>query len=173
MSFSRLALLVVTVISAALMTTVFMLPSRDANAQDRQPFKLAETPFTFKKIYDGPAATLETDTTTFSGMLDEDEDLIVAGVFRLTRKNALPGEKAVFVNVTLAICGHNGVIVLHSRDFGTDGKLMGETQNPQPIMARPGTPAEATYKALCEAGVKPTPVDPGYKAPGRYTKFWT
>lgn len=173
MSLSRLALLVVTAVATLLLATVFLLPSHDANAQAGPSVKLAATPFTFTKIFEGPNVVLETDPSTYTGMLDQDDDLTVAGVFRLIRKNAPPGEKTVFVNITLAICGHDGVIVLHSKDFMADGSFAGETRNPQPIIARPSTAAQAAYISLCASGTKPTPIDRSYKAPDRYTKFWS
>lgn len=172
MSISRFTFLAIAVaISAACALGLVVATATDANAQQRN-FKLVDTPFEFAKVFEGPDTILETDISTFRSVIDEDDDVAVAGVFRLIRKNAAVGEKAVFVTVTLAVCGYPGVVVLHSKDFTLDGLPAGETVDSQPIAARPNTVAAAAYETLCAANVKPRPPERGYKAPERYTKFW-
>lgn len=171
MSLHRLALLAATTVIAFLALVTFFLASPAAIAQ-QQP-RLAPTPFTFTKLFDGDGLTLEADPSTFTAMRDTDGDLVVAGVFRLIRQSQAPGEVAVFVMVTAAVCGYDKVVVLYSKDFTADGTVMGETTQRQVIPARPNTASGATYLALCGSGTKPSPVDRSYKAPERYIKFWT
>ncbi len=172
MSISRPALLALAAVISLLLILILILPSQSAQAQAQRGAVLPETPFNFTRIFESRDIILETDTATYSSMIDEDGDMLVAGIFRLIRKNAPADEKAVFVSLTVAACGFNVVAVLHSKDYTATGQLAGETTNQPPLQIRPDTPAAATYISLCSVRPDPTPINPGYKAPERYTKFW-
>lgn len=171
MSLQRLALLAVTAVLSVLLLG-FFLTSQSAIAQQEQP-KLVPTPFTFTRLFQTDNLVLETDPSTYTAMHDSDGDLVVAGIFRLIRRTAAPGEAAVFVMVTAAVCGYDRVVVLYLKDFTVDGRLVGEAVQQQVIQVRPNTASGATYVALCASATKPTPPDRGYKAPERYIRFWT
>ena len=151
---------------------LLLMPATPENTATTQ-LVLPETPYTFKRIFDGGTDILEADLSTFTAQLDPDGDTRVGGIFRVIRKGAEPGSMASAITLAIAACGYNGIVMVRSREYGHDGKLLRDNLTPQ-ILAdlQPGTGGAMTYHALCSAGIQPTPPDPGYIAPERYRRFW-
>lgn len=161
-----------TLAAAAILLQTSSAISSTVNVQ--QKIVLPPTPFKFQRIFDSADVSVEVDRSTISALIDGDKDVIVGAVIRVVRKMATSGETASFISATLAVCGHNGIILSRSRDFGIDGRHVGDVVKPVPMPnLSVGQPGEAIYRLLCGSGIKPTPIDPSYKAPSGYTKFWS
>ena len=170
MSVSRAVIFISAAIMSIAMAVVLSLSSTSVSAQSGTRY--AATPFTFKKLFEDRRVILEHDPKTKTAVVDKDGDTLIAGIFRVTDKNPVPNEGSVFVMMVVAVCGYNGVIIAHSKNFDSTGKFLDNTTQFEPMQSKPGTAVEASYNALCGSGVKPTPIAPSNKAPERYTRFW-
>ena len=139
-----------------------------------ETIKLPNTPFKFETIYESQGLKVSIDRSTRTALHDRDNDVMSAAVFQIIRKQAKPGERMVFISVFTSLCGFPGVLPVAGKSYGFDGAEIPYQTTSEVMDAQdPSTPAGAAYKSLCANPPKPTPIDPRYKAPDRYTKFWS
>lgn len=174
MTFSRTFAAVALTVSMAI-ATIVVFPSSMTSAQAQSSdIRLPPSPYTFALLYENEQTKLEADFSTFSSLIDDDGDVLSGGIFRVTRKNAAPDEKTVFISLNVAVCGAEGIVIVRTREYNRDGEFVSDDLAPAPLAnLSADSPGGATYISLCMTEVKPTPYNPSYKAPERYTKFWT
>lgn len=127
----------------------------------------------FTKIFEDSARIIEIENDSFSSILDEEEDLLVGAILKMTIKN--PSDDASsYVNAVVAVCGHQGLIIVRSKLFDKDGKFLKEVTEPLILSnLKEDSVSGMMYTFMCTTAPKPTPVAPGYKAPTRYNQFWS
>jgi hypothetical protein len=170
MKLSRVAVLASTAVLSMAITGLMVL---NYGAADAAEAKKPETPFKFELIGETPQTVIQVDKGTMFSQLDGDGDLQVGAVVQMSAKTSPIGPKTV-VDAVIAVCGYNGLVVLRGRSYDVQGRLESETEDVLPFVnVGPDTPAGVLYRFLCTNAPKPTKPDPRYKAPERYTKFWT
>jgi len=164
---------VVTFVGLTIVTLAFwatVLNSNDAIASEA---KLPQTPYKFEKIGETPATSVEIDKSTMFAKIDEDGDLLVGGVVQIQVKQTKEGPKTL-IDAVVAICGYDGLVIVKGRTYNAQGTMEGETEKPLPTDASsPVSPAGMIYRFMCANAPTPVKPDPRYKAPERYTKYWT
>jgi hypothetical protein len=170
MKLSRVAVLVSTAVLSVAVTGFMVLNYGVAVAAEA---KKPETPYKFEQIGETAQTIVQVDKATMFSQIDEDGDTQVGAVVQMSVKTSPTGPKTL-IDAVVAVCGYNGLLVLKGRTYDAQGQLEGETENPLPFPdVGPDTPAGVLYRFLCTNAPKPSKIDPRYKAPERYNKFWT
>jgi hypothetical protein len=170
MKLSRVAVIASTAVLSMAITGLMVL---NYGLADAATATKPETPYKFETISETPQAVIQVDKSTMFTRLDEDGDTQVGAMVQMLMKTSPTGPKTL-VDAVIAVCGYNGLIVVKGRTYDAQGKLEGETENPLPFPdVSPEAPAGVLYRFLCANAPRPSKLDPRYKAPERYTKFWT
>ncbi len=110
-------------------------------------------PFKFTPLFKNDVYALDIDQSTVFSTVDEEGDTLVGAAVRLvpTRPTEANGTKiSTYINAVIAICGHDGIIMVQSNLFDENGKLLltENVMSPLPITS-PNSPTAVIYKHLC------------------------
>ena len=111
--------------------------------------------FNFSPLASFEAYKLEIDNETKHSTVDDDGDTLVGAVVKITPAVAVDSnvpnrQVAAFVNTVVAVCGHDGIILLQSSMFDQKGEHI-QTVHPMKAISTKTqtTPSNVIYKHLC------------------------
>lgn len=151
MVFTRIRLLIVGVAVAAASGFYFY----------QQPGQDGE--YSFSTIGTWGDHSIAVDESTMASKLDGDGDTLTAGVFKTTYPNLLklPSGLKVskIVTFVIGVCGYDGIVVMASEAYNSDGELVAQTDVPRPYKGVDiaGSLPTVAYKKLCPGAVTKPP----------------
>ena len=123
-----------------------------ANSQTVAP----TTKFTFSAMAKSDLFTIDIAEETKHMLVDEDGDTLVGAVVRVTPKNHVFGGNprqtiGTFIYSLIAVCGHNGLVLVQSNLFDPTGKEVQVLTDLEAVPVRgPSTPTGMIYSHLCK-----------------------
>ena len=113
------------------------------------------TRYTFTPVAKSSMFTVDMDQSTRHETIDEDGDTLIGGVFRVTLANPVVGgtpRKTVgtFIYALLAVCGHDGLVILQSNLYDPLGKHVQLVDTMEAVSVKSeASPTAVIYTHLC------------------------